>query len=337
MSSITSSPPAAVLAGWGLPPRVPMGAGSIVPRRLSMGGAGAGAGVGPSAPPTSSRRASSVLTVDGGTEGGTGEMVGDGHHPSPTLWFDTGVRLSHLVDSSLHPPVYEYTVTGGRRRRTSLTARPPLGLDVVVNNRALTLFRHRERAIAVDAACPHNGADMCGGDIEDFVGDGGARGGGRGGSWTWDGSGLGGTTTQASSSLCVVCPRHGFVFNVETGVSEMPKGSFTIGRFETRVVPSEGGGGDGKVAAAAPTASAAPRGPRRGSTDPSGASSVVEAGVTALLFDAVGDDGDSAVAGKGVDGGRGVVEGSPTPQHLDGEIQVAMPALDKGLFAAKDF
>jgi nitrite reductase/ring-hydroxylating ferredoxin subunit len=292
------SPPAAVLAGWGTPGR---GGASG-----SVGGTRRGSAADPPAL--------------------------DAAAPPARLWMDSGVLLEDLPDAALFPPEYEYTVTGARRRKpkasglallpvpqgvaataagtagpTGAPAPPPqpprmLGRTVEINKRAITLFRYGSTAIAVDAKCPHNGAAMEGGDIEDFLGCAGAGGVGagyaqpsaaaaaavvlvgtdvaglpplppslrRGVGQHLQHSSSGGeggearrvSTTPAAprvdvSRLCVVCPRHSFVFRLDSGVSEQPRGTFKIGRYDCRIAPapsSQGGGGaaGGEVQVAMP-------------------------------------------------------------------------------------
>jgi nitrite reductase/ring-hydroxylating ferredoxin subunit len=145
----------------------------------------------------------------------------------------SGLRLDDLVDSALHPPQYEYAVTGQRRRkpRTAVAGdqqqQPvgPIGRTVELNKRKVTLFRHNKLVFAVDAACPHNGAALEAGDIEAYSGDSGDWG--------------------CAPSLCVVCPRHSFVFNLSSGRSELPPGTFQLGTYPTRV--EAGAGGDGEI------------------------------------------------------------------------------------------
>ncbi|OQR90118.1 hypothetical protein ACHHYP_05804 [Achlya hypogyna] len=103
------------------------------------------------------------------------------------LWFDTFVHPDEIVDSKDHMPEYEYTVTG--LKRIKKRDRIQLGTPVVVNGKALALFRHGDKHFfAIQQICPHAGGNLAMGDIEEI-----------------------------DRMLCVSCPRHKWPFVLHTG------------------------------------------------------------------------------------------------------------------------
>jgi nitrite reductase/ring-hydroxylating ferredoxin subunit len=125
-----------------------------------------------------------------------------------------------VVEATEHPTKYEYTVTGRKRvkpgsRTTTLGARrccrvlihgrsdqviaDALGLHglagmrVTVNGMTLALFKYEGEFFAIQNTCPHQGASLHLGDIEDFDG-----------------------------TLCVSCPRHKWPFSLEDGDCMIP-------------------------------------------------------------------------------------------------------------------
>merc|ERR1712025_670153 len=63
----------------------------------------------------------------------------------------------------------------------------------IVNGKEIALFLHRGDVFALDAVCPHQGGSLELGEIEDFGGSGGP---------------------------CVVCPSHGWCFELRSGFCE---------------------------------------------------------------------------------------------------------------------
>lgn len=68
----------------------------------------------------------------------------------------------------------------------------PTGLRVTIDDRSIAMFAHRNQFYAIDADCPHQGAGLELGDIEDAT----------------------------ASGPCVACPRHGWLFELATGYCE---------------------------------------------------------------------------------------------------------------------
>lgn len=299
-NSNSLSPPAAILAGWGRELTV-----NIQPHRLID---------------------SNTNTNSGGDLFSSSSSSSSPVMPLPTtepFWMSTGVWIHELIDSSLYPPEYEYTITGNRRRKprkgiiqpsqniegTSTT--PPmntlkLGKNIEINKRNITLFRYKDYIYAIDTYCPHNGANLDMGDIEDYqylpsssscLPSSQPPTSAKNYSTTTTTTTTALTTTSLSSlppgpiltsvppsllpdlpnnstgviqsttyskpprptpfssiqqyipsstvgarnypSLCVVCPRHGFVFNLTSGTSILPPGTFSLGQYTTRIyVPS---------------------------------------------------------------------------------------------------
>lgn len=121
-------------------------------------------------------------------------------------WGSAGVRFDELLDASSIPPQYAYTVTGARKRLPRAPEVPHAGRRVRVNGRDVALFRYRTRILALAADCPHGGAALEMGDIEDFNG-----------------------------ATCICCPRHGFLFDCTSGKSMSPLGTYQLPIFAVRV------------------------------------------------------------------------------------------------------
>ena len=141
--------------------------------------------------------------------GGSGGIVVGGT-PSVVAWATTGIRFDELLAASPFPPQYAYTVTGARKRLPRAPDAPAAGRRVRVNGRDVALFRYRTRILALAADCPHGGAPLEVGDIEEFNG-----------------------------TTCICCPRHGFLFDCTSGKSMSPPGAYTMTTYAVRVV--EGG------------------------------------------------------------------------------------------------
>lgn len=126
-----------------------------------------------------------------------------------------------VVEATEHPTKYEYTVTGRKRvkpgsRTTTLGASDTLrvhgrsdrvvahalgleragalaGIRAQVNGTTLAIFKYDGEFFAIQNTCPHQGASLHLGDIEDFDG-----------------------------TLCVSCPRHKWPFSLEDGDCMIP-------------------------------------------------------------------------------------------------------------------
>ena len=113
--------------------------------------------------------------------------------PTPAqLFFDSGVKVTDLEDSSDFPPQYQFTVTGKVKKKPK--DRPKLGHRLVLNGKEVSLFKYLGEVLAFAAICPHMGGPLDEGDIEDIDG-------------TW----------------CVSCPWHGFSFELKKGECVAPK------------------------------------------------------------------------------------------------------------------
>lgn len=187
---------------------------------------------------------------------------------STTLMMHTGVNIHDLIDSADFPPEFQITANGFRKRvpRPASRVNQQLGKEVEVNGKVIALFRFRNSVVAVDAKCPHQGADLCGGDIEDYLGRaGGKRSSSRaadcmelpslplamapfGASTAAAGNApAAGATADGSpvqydavdiTSLAVICPRHGFAFSVSTGEGVRPAGQWKLKTYACIVVPA---------------------------------------------------------------------------------------------------
>ncbi|KAI9923161.1 hypothetical protein PsorP6_002716 [Peronosclerospora sorghi] len=108
------------------------------------------------------------------------------------LWFRTNLRPSDIVEVTDHRPQYEYTVTG--RRRVKLGSRlTTLGTKVAINGKTVAIFKYKGAFYAIQNTCPHQGASLHLGEIEDIDG-----------------------------SPCVSCPRHKWPFSLEDGRCIIP-------------------------------------------------------------------------------------------------------------------
>mmetsp|Transcript_10576 Transcript_10576/g.18730 ORF Transcript_10576/g.18730 Transcript_10576/m.18730 type:complete len:294 (-) Transcript_10576:40-921(-) len=97
-----------------------------------------------------------------------GEMT----RPAPRLlYFNSGVMMSELPDSSRHPTKYkdQYTVTGQTRRVKIKREGPPLGRKVTLNGTTIALFKYKGRPYAISSKCCHQGGPLEAGDIEDLA------------------------------------------------------------------------------------------------------------------------------------------------------------------------
>ena len=156
-----------------------------------------------SATPQNTRGQCDETTMMGGDQ-----PIVDLKHPSPgmsppRLWEPTGIKFYDLVDASAWPPQYKYTVTGARVKQ-DVPGAPQLGLQIVVNAKAVALFRYKNSPIAIAAHCPHMGAELQLGDIEDF-----------------------------GSHLCVTCPRHRYMFDLQSGALLRPEGKAAQYRLQS--------------------------------------------------------------------------------------------------------
>ncbi|OQS03513.1 hypothetical protein THRCLA_04179 [Thraustotheca clavata] len=103
------------------------------------------------------------------------------------LWFDTCIHPDDVVDAKNYMPEYEYTVTGVKRIKKR--ERVQLGSTVVINGKALAIFRHGDdRFFAIQQICPHAGGNLAMGDIEEI-----------------------------DRMLCISCPRHKWPFVLLSG------------------------------------------------------------------------------------------------------------------------
>ncbi|EQC30299.1 hypothetical protein SDRG_11876 [Saprolegnia diclina VS20] len=102
------------------------------------------------------------------------------------LWFDTCIHPDNVIDAKDHMPEYEYNVTG--MKRVKKRDRIQLGTPVVVNEKAIALFRHGKRLFAIQQMCPHAGGNLALGDIEEI-----------------------------DRMLCISCPRHKWPFVLLSG------------------------------------------------------------------------------------------------------------------------
>ena len=75
------------------------------------------------------------------------------------------------------------------------------------SGRRVAVFAHRGQLLAVDANCPHQGAALETGDIED----------------------------AGASGPCVTCPRHGWRFELESGFCE-DLGDYGVRAYEVRAL-----------------------------------------------------------------------------------------------------
>lgn len=120
------------------------------------------------------------------------------------FFFPSGVAVAELKDAADFPPQYQYTVTGRVRKvRREETA---VGKRVVVNATTIALFKVRGELYAFGNSCPHMGAPLFLGDIEDVDG-----------------------------KTCVSCPHHGFKFDVASGEGVAPTTAGAMETFATRV------------------------------------------------------------------------------------------------------
>ncbi|KAL6075505.1 Non-heme iron oxygenase ferredoxin subunit [Balamuthia mandrillaris] len=74
------------------------------------------------------------------------------------------------------------------------------GLQVEVQRHPLALYWYKEEVHAMDDSCPHDGGPLSEGDIEDLVGD-----------------GLSPSGADATKRSVVVCPWHGYKFDINDG------------------------------------------------------------------------------------------------------------------------
>ena len=109
-----------------------------------------------------------------------------------------------LPDAAEHPPKYEYTVTGARKKSKCESRPEQLGKRIKVNGREVALFRYRFAPVAIAAQCPHMRGDMQLADIEDF-----------------------------NNRLCVTCPVHHYMFELSTGALVRPEGKTQQYRLQT--------------------------------------------------------------------------------------------------------
>jgi nitrite reductase/ring-hydroxylating ferredoxin subunit len=123
------------------------------------------------------------------------------------LWLTSSIHVDSLIDASLYPIEYFYTVTGLRKRLPRTTERPQLGRRATLNGRDVAVFKYRGAIFAFSAKCPHAGGQLELGDIEEF-----------------------------SGHTCVCCPMHGFLFDCSTtGTSVSPQGTYHLQLFPSRV------------------------------------------------------------------------------------------------------
>ena len=110
-----------------------------------------------------------------------------------TVFFDTSLCAEDLIEASEYPPVYQFTVTGHKRKKK----RPDghyIGSKVNLNGETVAIFKYKGELYAMDARCSHAGGDISLGDIE-----------------------------ERNGRVCISCPRHGFCFDISTGAGVAPK------------------------------------------------------------------------------------------------------------------
>lgn len=116
--------------------------------------------------------------------------------PATPMFFPSTLFVDDVPNSLDHPPQYkeQFTVTGlvrrVRLRKTADAVRT--GVQTIANDRSLVIFRWDHAFFAFDASCPHQGADLSLGDLEDVV-----------------------TETDGIRHKCVVCPRHKWRWRVD--------------------------------------------------------------------------------------------------------------------------
>lgn len=115
----------------------------------------------------------------------------------------------------LLPPTSSST-PGGPPKAESIT--PDQAQETIGLQPQVLIFRYRNKIHAIDHACPHRTYPLSRGslyDIEDF-----------------------GIILSAG----IVCPRHGWAFDVNTGQSD--RGSYVLGVWDVQVRDGEGGEGE---------------------------------------------------------------------------------------------
>jgi nitrite reductase/ring-hydroxylating ferredoxin subunit len=167
----------------------------------------------------------------------------------PLMWFRSGVRLGELEDCKLWPPKIEMTVTGHTRRAKDPKRPKELGKLVEVNGSEVVLFRWEDTPFASGSRCPHMKGRIEQGDIEDLDAEAvrwrrpaPSASPGLGLDDDFD-DGVGSSTVEeecAVARLCVTCPLHGYQFDVHSGVSVMPEGTFHLPMHPARLREEDG-------------------------------------------------------------------------------------------------
>uniref|UniRef100_K3WKD0 Rieske domain-containing protein n=1 Tax=Globisporangium ultimum (strain ATCC 200006 / CBS 805.95 / DAOM BR144) TaxID=431595 RepID=K3WKD0_GLOUD len=108
------------------------------------------------------------------------------------LWFDSFVRPEEVLEASEHRPKYEMSVTGKKRIKPG-SRTVTIGTKVEINGKDVAIFKNNGEFFAIDDTCPHQGASLHLGDIEEIDG-----------------------------MVCVSCPRHHWPFSLEDGSCIIP-------------------------------------------------------------------------------------------------------------------
>ena len=109
------------------------------------------------------------------------------------LWFPTAVHAGDIPDASapeLKAKFHRRMYVTGRVEDVRVPRKDALAVRVRVNEREVLLWRFGATVVATRVSCPHQGADLALGDIEEIH------------------------TGFAAGALCVRCPAHKWTFAV---------------------------------------------------------------------------------------------------------------------------
>jgi nitrite reductase/ring-hydroxylating ferredoxin subunit len=149
--------------------------------------------------------AQSDLYKDGTATTDSGGAGDDGY-----IYFPTNIHPDELEDAINYPPQYQYSVKGRVKKRRPKDSKFP-GKLITVNNYKLALFRYKNEIFAISDSCSHQGAPLHLGDIEELDG-----------------------------RVCVSCPRHGFIFDLETGEGVSPAGCYEQQTYPLKLGEEDG-------------------------------------------------------------------------------------------------